>query len=152
MTQSHISVVFFDLGDTLVTGNRGWVPGALEALESLSGVGIRLGIISNTGDLTRSALADLLPVDFRFSSFEEELIVLSSEVGIEKPKAQIFGLAIDRAGVSPLEIVFCGEKLSETLAAQMAGMLAARVSVRVEEGNVVASDIARWAEQMIELI
>jgi FMN phosphatase YigB (HAD superfamily) len=45
-------------------------------------------------------------------------------------------LAVQRAALTPAQIVFCGENLVETLAAQRAGMLAARVQ------NPPASDIS----------
>src|SRR5262245_25399537 len=49
-----VKVVFFDLGETLVrTTDRSWVPGALDALAVLRDAGLRLGVISNTGALSR---------------------------------------------------------------------------------------------------
>jgi FMN phosphatase YigB (HAD superfamily) len=47
-----ITVVFFDLGETLVTSPRRWLQGAQALLNSLRQSGFRLGIISNTEDLT----------------------------------------------------------------------------------------------------
>ncbi len=66
-----ISVAYFDLGETLVTQNRQWVEGAQATLEELSQRGLRLGIISNTRQLTRDDLASRLPPDFDFGQFEE---------------------------------------------------------------------------------
>ncbi len=88
---------------------------------------IRLGIISNTGDLTRNGLEDLLPPDFSWDLFESELVVLSSEVGTSKPAPAIFQVAIKRTGIEPNRCLFCTEELSHALAAQRAGMLAARL-------------------------
>lgn len=120
-------VVFFDIGNTLISKKQ-WLPGAKEIVAALREKEIRVGIMSNTGNLDREALEKLLPDDFDFAMFDEHLTLLSSEVGVEKPKLGIFLLAIEHAGVSPWETMFVGESLTETLAAQKAGMKAARIA------------------------
>lgn len=131
-------VVFFDLGRTLVTTPAKWIPGAPELLANLRTRGVRLGIISNTGDLDRAALAAELPPDFDFASFDAQLVLLSSEVGIEKPQPGIFQLALQRgAGAT---CIFCTEQPDHALAAQRAGLLAHRVTAPP------ASDIASVVE------
>lgn len=122
-------VVFFDLGQTLViTAARRMVPGAAAALSQLRAAGVRLGIISNTGNLTRAQLLAALPTDFDLDAFEPALVLLSSEVGIEKPNPAMFSLAAGRAGVPARACLYCSEDLLETLAAQGAGMTAARLT------------------------
>lgn len=148
MNQPSIRVVFFDLGDTLVraasTTPAGtqfdWVAGAKDMLQVLGQSGLRLGILSNTGSLTRNQLAARLPSDFNFGLFDETLILLSSEIGLQKPDARIFRLAINRAQQLPdparnlqfdaWNCLFCGESLSECLVAQRVGMTAARINLR----------------------
>lgn len=120
------NVVFFDIGNTLI-GGKVWLPGAKECVHALREAKIRVGLISNTGRLMRDELQELLGDDFDFAMFEEGLTLLSSEVGIEKPSLSMFLLAIQHAKVSPWETMFVGESLSETLAAQAAGMHAARI-------------------------
>jgi HAD superfamily hydrolase (TIGR01549 family) len=127
MAQKTIQVVFFDLGKTLVASDTQWNSSAKAVLSALSQAGVRLGIISNTGDLTRPQLKQRLPADFDFSVFEANLVLLSSEVGIEKPQIKIFQLAVERAGVSASQCVYCSEDMKETLAAQRAGMIGARI-------------------------
>jgi len=122
-----VKVIFFDIGDTLVSKKQ-WLANAKETIAALRQMDIRLGLISNTGDLTRDQLAALLPADFSFATFEEGLVMLSSEVGIEKPKLGMFSLAVHNANVPPHETMFVGENLVECLAAQSAGMMAARIS------------------------
>ena len=56
-----IEVVYFDLGDTLVGADSRWLPGAQAALTPLKVLGLRIGVSSNTGKLTRQHLAALLP-------------------------------------------------------------------------------------------
>lgn len=128
-------VIFFDLGDTLVRGGgrREWVPGARETLSRLhaGSDAPKLGILSNTANLKREQIvSNLLPPDFDLSWFEPGLIVLSSEVRVEKPSPAIFRLALERAaklGAAAGACLYCTEDLTETLAAQQAGMHAARL-------------------------
>lgn len=123
---SLFQVVFFDIGNTLI-GNKAWLPGAKTLIGALKQKGIRVGIISNTGNLDRNKLERLLPGDFDFGVFDESLVMLSSETGIEKPKLDAFLLAVQHAGCSPWQTAFVGESLEETLAAQRAGMHAVRI-------------------------
>lgn len=119
-----IGVAYFDLGETLVTQTRQWVEGAQATLEELRRRGLRLGIISNTGQLTRDELASRLPLNFDFGRFEEPLILLSSEIGVQKPELAIFLTAVQRAGVPPSSVVFCTENGLHALASQLAGIKA----------------------------
>ena len=100
-----IKVIFFDIGNTLVSKKQ-WLPGAQEFVRAVKEKKIRVGLISNTGDLTRDKLQQLLPEDFDFGTFEDGLILLSSEIGIEKPSLGIFSLAVQHADVSPWETMF----------------------------------------------
>ncbi|MEX0676004.1 MAG: HAD hydrolase-like protein [Pirellulales bacterium] len=122
-----INVVFFDLGDTLVQSSGSWVAGAKSLLADLRAGGLRLGIISNTGQLTRSQIVQLLPADFNLAIFESELVLFSSEVGVEKPGVGIFRTAVERAAIGAGQCLFCTENLVDTLAAQSVGMMAARI-------------------------
>jgi putative hydrolase of the HAD superfamily len=123
-----ITVVFFDLGETLVTGERQWLPGAKVLLNSLRRNRFRLGIISNTGNLTpRAEILKLLPTDFDPATFETVLTLFSSEVGKEKPQKAIFEEAVARAGTPANQCLYCSENIVETLMAQHAGMRSIRV-------------------------
>jgi putative hydrolase of the HAD superfamily len=124
---TFIKVAFFDLGGTLVGNNKDWIPGAQGTLARLSEKQIRLGLISNTGDLSRPAILDLLPEDFDLGIFEDELIIFSSEVHVAKPDPAIFRLAIQRASVKPAECLFCTEESSHILVAQQERMQTVRV-------------------------
>jgi putative hydrolase of the HAD superfamily len=124
-----IRVIFFDLGDTLVTTRpRAWLPGAQALLKSLRQAGFRLGIISNTGNLaTRDAILEVLPADFDLAVFEEQLVLFSSEVKKEKPDPLIFEEAVKRAGVPANQCLFVTENIVDTLMAQHVGMRTIRV-------------------------
>jgi FMN phosphatase YigB (HAD superfamily) len=123
-----IHAAFFDLGDTLVVSvDRSWVPGAKAALSELRSRGLRLGVISNTGNLSRAQLSQLLPADFDWAAFDSQLVILSAEVGVEKPSPEIFQRAVAAAATPAAACLFCTENLTDTLAAQRAGMLGARI-------------------------
>ena len=127
MTSVSILVAFFDLGKTLVQDERRWVNGAQNVLNELKEHRVRLGIISNTGELNRDQLRAHLPQDFDFGAFDSELILLSSEVGLSKPDRRLFLEAIQRTRVSPAECLFCSEDASHTLVAQSVGIRSFRV-------------------------
>lgn len=52
---AETEAVFFDIGDTLVEAPKKWVPEAKELLEQIGSTNVRLGLISNTSDLSRPA-------------------------------------------------------------------------------------------------
>jgi FMN phosphatase YigB (HAD superfamily) len=140
-----ITVVFFDLGETLVTRERQWLPGAKVLLNSLRQKGFRLGIISNTGDLTpRAEILKLLPTDFDPAAFEAILTLFSSEVGKEKPQKAIFEEAIARAGKPANQCLYCSEGIVETLMAQQAGMRSIRVQTAPN------SDLSELLQRILE--
>ena len=108
---SKIEVIFFDLGETLVSSGRSWISGAQALLSEIESRGIGLGVISNTGNFKRDEVVDHLPLDFDFDAFRSELVLLSSEVGIEKPDIRIFEEATRRAGIVAEACLFCTEDL-----------------------------------------
>lgn len=100
----------------------------------LKSKGFRLGIISNTGNLAdRTAILNLLPADFDLAVFEADLVLFSSEVGIEKPKTGIFAKAVSAANAPASECLYCSENPVETLAAQIAGMQSLRIITGSED-------------------
>ena len=127
----EVRTIFFDIGDTLlVRKNRKfvWLPAALETVEILKSNGMPLGLISNTVPSdTRQSLAAVFPAGF-FDLFDDHLILLSSEVKIEKPSLGIFFHALKQAGVTAGHCLFVTENLGHTFAAQRAGMKALRVT------------------------
>jgi putative hydrolase of the HAD superfamily len=152
MDAAHLKTLFFDLGDTLVrqvtiTPLRfDWIPGAADLLRRLRLAQVPLGLISNSGNLTRAQLLAMLPSDFSFDLFETDLVLLSSEVNIEKPDLRIFRLAMSRAQnsdkprlslqIDPHHCLFVGESLKEVIAAQQVGMLGACVQRASESARI----------------
>jgi len=79
-------------------------PGALELLQDLRRAGFRLGIISNFDLRLREILKQVGVLDL----FEQ--IVVSSQVGAEKPSARIFEEALHRFAVEPAELLHVGDE------------------------------------------
>ena len=142
---AFIKVAFFDLGDTLIGSNRTWIRGARETLAKLHQKHIRLGLISNTGNLSRAEVINMLPQDFDLGLFEEKLVIFSSEVHVEKPDREIFRLAIRRSGVTAAKCLFCSEELSHITAAKQEKMQT--VPVRKPPN----SDIGKLVEKLTAL-
>jgi len=79
-------------------------PGALELLQDLRGAGLRLGIISNFDLRLREILKHVGVLDL----FEQ--IIVSSQVGAEKPSPRIFEEALRRFAVEPAELLHVGDE------------------------------------------
>ncbi len=128
-------VVFFDLGDTLGTGqisSGGSVtrfdpfPFVVEILKQLKDVPLRLGVISNTPPGTTSAnMASVLGAAGIGAFFDPALLLYSSVEGMDKTQKAFFNLAVSRAGVSKKQCVFVGEDAAERSVAGSAGLFTA---------------------------
>ena len=79
-------------------------PGVPAILSELRRLSIRLGIISNFDRRLYDVLAHLNVRD-RF-----EHVIISSEIGVRKPGARIFEVAVRRFGVAPGEILHVGDE------------------------------------------
>ncbi|MBI4582906.1 MAG: HAD-IA family hydrolase [Planctomycetes bacterium] len=77
--------------------------GAVETFEELTRHGVRLGILSNWDSRLEETLRRLEVLDF----FEH--LVISFQVGVEKPHPKIFREAIRIAGIAPEEILHVGD-------------------------------------------
>jgi putative hydrolase of the HAD superfamily len=80
------------------------VPGAAELLSALTRSGLRLGVVSN---FDRRLYAILTNLDV-LSRFDH--VVISSEVGADKPSPRIFGEALRRFQVDPTEVLHVGDE------------------------------------------
>jgi putative hydrolase of the HAD superfamily len=92
-------------------------PGAFGLLSDLRFAGFRLGIISNFDLRLRDILKHVGVLDF----FEQ--IIISSQIGADKPSPRIFQAAIERFGVEPQEMLHVGDdKVSDGDGAREMGM------------------------------
>jgi bacterial leucyl aminopeptidase len=136
VSESGISVVFFDLGDTLGTAVVSQpplvhltafqvFPFVPDLLEGLKARGLRLGIISNTGAEPGKAVDEVLRRAGILKHFTKALRIYSADVGLTKDTPQIFRLSAERAGLAadPGLCLFVGENAAERANAQAAGMV-----------------------------
>jgi FMN phosphatase YigB (HAD superfamily) len=148
-TAAPVSVIYFDLGNTLVKrGSEGprrvWISGAPQVLTRLHEAGFVLGVLSNTGPFTwNEVLTNILPADFDPSLFDPRLIVVSSAVGAEKPDPRIFQFAIAQTDLPAGEILFVTETMEHVLAAQASDMRA----LWIGEG-----DLSQMADDLIAML
>jgi putative hydrolase of the HAD superfamily len=97
------------------------VPGILD---ELAGMGLALAVVSNW-DSRLPPLLDRLGLGERFAA-----IVVSSELGVEKPDPRIFLAALERLGVAPAEAVHVGDDPREDVEGALAAGMEALHLVR----------------------
>jgi hypothetical protein len=133
-SMTTIKSIFFDIGDTLGIPAFSPPPVRLvrvdlfffvaELLRSLSDRGLRLGIISNTGDIDGARLDETLNAAGVRDFFDPALRLYSKDVGLEKNSPEIFLVATERAGLAatPQACLFVGENETERGFASDAGL------------------------------
>lgn len=93
-------------------------PDALPVLRHLRGTGLTVGLISNFEDWLEQLLEVLKVQDFF------DVTVISGIEGVEKPDAEIFRIALERAGAAPERSVYVGDNpVFDTDAARAVGMI-----------------------------
>ncbi len=104
------------------------MPGVSEMLAFLHRQGIRTGVISNlgwTGEALWRRINRLLP-DNHF-----EFVLVSSEYAFRKPHPMMFRIALQKAGLSPDRVWFCGD----SMAADVCGAHGAGIFPVLYEGD-----------------
>jgi putative hydrolase of the HAD superfamily len=96
------------------------IPGVHETLDDLRGRGLALAVVSNWDVSLHVHLADL-----GLSPFFDT-VVTSAEAGVEKPRVEIFELALARLGVSAHRALHVGDQPSDEQGARVAAMRFAR--------------------------
>ncbi len=108
-------------------------PNVRELLAFLWQRNIRAGVISNigwTGEALRRRIDTLLP-DHHF-----EFILASSDYGLRKPDARLFQVALEKAGLRPEDVWFCGDTYDKDIeGARAAGMTAVLYQGHTEGGG-----------------
>ena len=125
-----IEAICFDLGDTLVAEETvihnscgqaitaRVIEGAFEVLETMRKDGYRIGMIAN-GDSTgaRNIMNSTGLQDYF------DAIIISEEVGIEKPDKRVFQVALDKLGVEAENTVMVGNRIdADIVGANRVGM------------------------------
>ncbi|MEN8150633.1 MAG: HAD-IA family hydrolase [Planctomycetota bacterium] len=109
---------------------EGWrlFPGAVETLKGLRALGYRTGMISNWDE----RLPDLLEGLGLAEGLDP--VVVSCEVGREKPDPRIFHRALDLAGVAPARALMVGDdEMADIEGATAVGMAALRIDHDADE-------------------
>ena len=120
------------------------MPGAIEALRTLTARGIRLGIVSNTGRTPGLVLRRILERHDMLRYFDPLAITYSDEVGFRKPDARIFARALDALKVEPARAPHVGDNLdSDIVGAQRVGMRAAHYAFAGAAPSPVADLIVK---------
>jgi putative hydrolase of the HAD superfamily len=88
-------------------------PASLGVLEELRAKGYKLGVVSNVTQLPELLHHDL--VEFGIKE-RVDSIALSCEIGIRKPRPQIFTHVLEELDVKPTEAVFVGDRLVDDIA------------------------------------
>jgi FMN phosphatase YigB (HAD superfamily) len=125
-----IEAICFDLGDTLVAeettvfDSSGQaisarpIEGALEVLEAIRREGYRTAMIANGDSDSIRSIIEATGLKDYFDS-----VVISEEVGIEKPYQRIFEIALAQLSVKSENAVMVGNKIdADILGANRAGM------------------------------
>ena len=106
--QDHLDRALLEELERVIPQVESWVdfPETKEVLRALRKRGFTLGVVSNATDLVTKVLDNLrLSEDFDF-------IIVSEEVGVNKPSTRIFQLAAERAHTSPNRMLYIGDRLS----------------------------------------
>ena len=115
------------------------VTGAREVLEAVQKLGLRTGLISNTGRTPGYALREIL-IDLELAP-NLDAMVFSDEHGVCKPTPSIFGQLRNLLGVDYNEMLFVGDNLHvDILGAKRCGMKAVHFAPPVR-GTAVAPDV-----------
>lgn len=124
-------------------------PGAVETVRELKNRGYRVGVVSNADGRVRALLETA-----GFSPFLE-VVIDSSEVGLEKPDPRIFHAATERLDIAPSACVYVGDIYSiDVLGARAAGMRAILIAEEpggeIENGEADVERISRL-EELLEM-
>ena len=140
-----IKSIFFDIGETLGTAvlspppvrlvRVDLFPYVMALLRSLADRGLRLGLISNTGDMDGASVDAILNKAGIRDFFDASLRLYSKDVGLKKDSPEIFLVAAQRAGLAgmPQACLFVGEDETERGFAIDAGLQACPHPLLVNE-------------------
>jgi len=103
------------------------VPGVEDALRGLRARGIRLGVVCDSGMMVGRVLRGQLQGTGLGAHFEPGALAFSDEVGVTKPRPEIFRRALGALGVQPAEAAHVGDlRFTDMAGARALGMRAVR--------------------------
>jgi putative hydrolase of the HAD superfamily len=111
----------------LLAEHEAWAPARRPAsmsqalLDALRDRGLKTGLVSNTMEPRRLLLSDL---DEQGLHARLDVVVFSSDLGIRKPRPEIFLRALGEVGVAPERALFVGDRIdADVRGARDVGML-----------------------------
>ena len=111
-------------------------PNMVRTIETLHGMGLALGIISNI--ISTSFVPHILK-EYGIDRYMS-CVVLSSEAGVRKPDRRIFDLALGALGLEPGEAAYVGDTVSrDVLGAKNAGLA---LSIQIRSSSTAFRDAA----------
>jgi len=123
-----------DLDLELLVRNSPPYDDALPFLRALRGRGINIAIVSNCSEHTRDLLEAIGVAALA------DTLVLSYEVGVQKPSPEIYYYALDRLGVAAGRALFVDDQPSYCAAAAELGITAVQIVRGDPDGKVPAAD------------
>ncbi len=145
LAESGVDVDDDALREYLIAEHDAWAPARRPAstsaalLDSLRGRGLKTGLVSNAMDPRWILLRDLEEQELaeRF-----DVVVFSSEVGVRKPRPEIFLRALSQLGVDAERALFVGDRLkADVRGARNVGMQTVQAMwFRAEEDADVEPD------------
>jgi putative hydrolase of the HAD superfamily len=127
------------------------LPGAREALRSVSGNGYRMGLISNTGRTPGSVLRIVLQEMGILDHFD--VAVFSNELLVRKPAETIFRRTLDGLKVPPKAAVHVGDDPDQDIeGAKKVGMRAIQLVTNGKRISELADDHVPSLEHILERI
>jgi putative hydrolase of the HAD superfamily len=121
----------------LLLANSRLYEDSLPFLDRLRSRGIKVVIVSNCGETTLKLLTTLGVAAIADS------LVLSCEVGLIKPSARIFRLALERAGVAAGDALFVDDQAAFCAGSEVVGIKAVQIA---RDGDVPAGAIRSLQE------
>jgi putative hydrolase of the HAD superfamily len=114
-------------------------PGAAEVIPALTGAGVKLGLISDTGLTPGRILRGFLERDGLLAHFSS--LTFSDETGFPKPDPRMFYRTLAPLGVVPAEAAHVGDTPRTDIAgAQAVGMCAIRFAAAHDTAEPPAAD------------
>jgi putative hydrolase of the HAD superfamily len=115
LAESGVEVDDQALRTYLLAEHAAWAPArrlasmSVALLDALRDRGLKTGMVSNAMDPPWILLRDLEEQEL---AGRLDVVVFSSEVGVRKPRPEIFHAALERLGVTPDRALFVGDRLN----------------------------------------
>lgn len=154
LTAEHQDLAAPALRDVILSTSWVPAPGAVDAVAALVAAGLRVGIISNTahGEI-ETLLARLGVCEVGHPHRGVDLVLDSQRIGIRKPDAAVFDLALEALGAAPASTVHVGDSLKDDVdGARAAGLSAVHIDPLARchrEDHDHAKSIALWVENVL---